>query len=71
MIGVVNYHTQKDRQCSYNSGNAVAYYGYNGSIFPTAVKEGAGFFGGETVEVSVDLAKKTIKWSVGGTPRAS
>ena len=30
MIGVVDYAKQKDQKSSYNSGNAMCYYGFNG-----------------------------------------
>jgi hypothetical protein len=42
MIGVADIKNQKAAQSSYGSGNAVAYYCYDGSKYPNMVMEGSG-----------------------------
>jgi hypothetical protein len=42
MIGVVDEPKQRNQQYSYNSNNAVCYYG-SGYKYPSIVKEGKGF----------------------------
>ncbi len=43
MIGIVDEAKQMNERTSFNSGNAVCYYGYSGSKWPSGVKEGNGF----------------------------
>ena len=43
MIGVVEYAKQKDKKKSYNSGNALCYFGVKGNKWPQNIKEGDGF----------------------------
>ncbi len=71
IIGVVDEPKQRNQRYSRNSNNAVCYNGYDGIKYPSFVKEGNGFSEGETVETTVDLAKKTVRWSVAGTTRAT
>ncbi len=42
-IGVVDEPKQRNQRYSYDSNNAVCYYGYNGNKYPSGVKEGNGF----------------------------
>ena len=42
MIGIVD-ETQLTQRCSYKSKNAISYYRFNGTKFPTDLKEGGGF----------------------------
>ncbi len=43
MIGVVDELKQRNQRSSYNSNNAVCYYGYDGSKYPSGGNEGNGF----------------------------
>ena len=71
MIGVVDYAEQKDQRNSYNSGNAMCYYGANGSKYPSWTKEGSGFKQGDVVEVDVDRSTNTVKYIVNGELQAT
>ena len=42
MIGVADIKNQKTAQSSHNSGNAVAYYCFNGQRYPNMGNEGPG-----------------------------
>lgn len=66
MFGVVDAHKEKGNRSSYSSGNAVNYQGCNGYKIPDKKCEGKGFKQGEIVEMTVNLSKKIIKWSVEG-----
>ena len=70
MIGVTDYAKQKDQRYSYSSGNAMCYYGYDGSKSPSKDKEGGGFKQGDIFEVGINRATSTIKYSVNGTVNA-
>ena len=70
MIGVLDYLTQKDKRSSYNSANALCYYG-NGEKFPENVKEGSGFKMDDTVIVRVNRARRIIEYFVNGKFQAS
>ena len=73
LIGVVDYAKQKDQRYSYgsSSGNYMCYYGYNGYKYPESAQEGDGFKEGDVVEVEVNRATSTVKYSVNGTPKAT
>ncbi len=71
LIGVVDYAKQKDQRSSYSSGNAMCYYGYNGYKYPSGCHEGGGFKQGDIVEVDINRATSTIKYSVNGTVKAT
>ena len=71
MIGVVDYAKQKDQRNSYGTGNALCYYGINGQKYPEGAQEGDGFKEGDVVEVEVNRANSTVKYSVNGTPKAT
>ena len=71
MVGVVDEPKQKNQRYSYDSKNAVCYFGHSGYKHPSGGYEGGGFSEGQTIETTVDLANKTIKWSVGGKTRAT
>ena len=43
MIGVVDEPKQRNQRYSYDSNNAVCYYGCTGRKYPSLVKEGNGF----------------------------
>jgi hypothetical protein len=43
MIGIVDKQKQRDQRYSFNSRNAVCYYGYNGYKYPSGGYEGNGF----------------------------
>ena len=43
MIGIINYERQKHDRYSYNSKNAMCYYGINGYVYPENKKLGCGF----------------------------
>lgn len=50
MVGVVDYQKQKQSRKSWNSDNAISYYGYgDGYKHPGGLSEGGGFRQGETV----------------------
>jgi hypothetical protein len=46
MIGVVDEPKQRNQRNSYNSNNAVCYYGIYGRKYPSSIIEGNGFSGG-------------------------
>lgn len=73
MIGVVDYEKQKHKRFSYSSNNAMCYHGYNGRKYPNEVNEGqgGGFKEGDIVEVDVDRASSTIRYSVNRIVRAT
>ncbi len=71
MIGVTDYAKQKDQRSSFSSGNAMCYYGHNGRKFPRGGYEGGGFKKGDMVEVDINRATSTIKYSVNGTVKAT
>ena len=71
MIGVVDSERQKDHRYSYNSKNATCYYGNNGKKFPNTECEGDGFKQGDVVEVDINRATSTIKYSVNGAVKAT
>lgn len=71
MIGVTDYAKQKDQRKSWNSGNAMCYYGYDGSKTTSDIKEGEGFRQGDVVEVDINRTASTIKYSVNGTVKAT
>lgn len=70
MIGVVNYALQKEQRSSYKSGNAMCYYGLTGSKYPNGGHEGEGFSQGDVVEVHVNRATSTMRYSVNRTLKA-
>lgn len=49
----------------------MCYYGYNGIKYPNADPEGKGFKQGDVVEVDVNRATKTIKYSFSGSVKAT
>lgn len=59
MLGVVDYHKQRNQINSYNSGNAMCYSGYNGVKYPSGSSEGSGFKTGDIVEIDVGRNTKT------------
>lgn len=72
MIGVVDYEKQKDQRSSYSSGNAMCYYGSgDGYKYPGSIEGGGGFRQGDIVEVEVNRANATIKYSVKGKLKAT
>lgn len=70
LIGIVDYAKQKDQRRSYNSGNAMCYYGYNGHMHPSGGGEGDGFRQGDVVEVDVSRSTNTVKYLVNGVIQA-
>ncbi len=62
---------QKNERTSYESGNAYAYNGCGGIIYPSGMKEGKGFLEGDIVETVVNLFERTIEWYVNGQKEAS
>ncbi len=43
IIGVVDEPKQRNQRYSWDSNNAVCYYGYSGYKYPSGVEEGNGF----------------------------
>ncbi len=43
MVGVVDEPKQRNQRCSFNSSNAVCYFGYSGYKYPSGGNEGYGF----------------------------
>lgn len=68
---MVNDVKQRDLRSSYDSGNAMCYYGHNGYKYPNGGCEGGGFSKGDIIEVDVNRATSTIKYSVNGTLKAT
>ena len=71
LVGVVDYAKQNDQRKSFNSGNAMCYYGHNGGKYPSEGIEGDGFKQGDVVEVDVDRASSTIKYIINGALKAT
>ena len=63
MIGIVNRERIGERK-SYDSGQAIAYYGVDGSKWPKNAKEGSGFKEGDVIETVVDLQSGIVSWKV-------
>ena len=70
MIGIVDYAKQKDLRSSYNSGNAMCYYGHSYRKYPESVNEGDGFKQGDLVEVEVNRASNSVKYFINGALKA-
>lgn len=71
MVGVVDYAKQKEKRHSYNSGNAICYWGYQGGKYPCYAKEGDGFKVGDVVEVEVNRPSCTVTYFVNGKLKAT
>ena len=49
----------------------MCYFGYGGYKYPNGGNEGGGFRQGDVVEVDINRATSTIKYSVNGTVKAT
>ena len=77
-IGIVDRKRQERFQKSYNSGNAVCYYGRTGRLRYGDndgkyrwKSEGNGFFDNEVVTVEVNLIAGNIKWLINNKLKTS
>ena len=71
-IGVLDRDRQKESDASWNSDNAVCYYGWGRCYYGYGKnkQEGDGFSEGEIVTTEVNLSSGTIEWKVDGMRRA-